>query len=174
MGYDLKAFKRYFETLVDLHEYYRSLGLRDEGLRDLGETEEKIVQANPYRLIVWLEDDEIVGHVIWHESNTDEHRVGDPRDVEDKRLLRELLGGMKDFVELHELWLRTAHRGKGYGKEFFEFIEKFIRKQGHDSIIYYTDNPAAIAICRKRGYKEAFLKKEKWYIFHLVLNKNPI
>ena len=101
---------------------------------------------------------------------TDEHKEGDPRDREDREILRKFLGGKRDnIVELHEIWLRTKYRGKGYGKMFFEFFEKFIRKGGYDSIVYYTDNPAAIAICRKRGYKENYLTKENWHVFCLIL-----
>jgi len=37
--------------------------------------------------------------------------------------------------------------------------------------VYYTDNPAAIAICRKRGYKEDLLTKENWHVFHLSLSE---
>ncbi|MCK4668762.1 GNAT family N-acetyltransferase, partial [Candidatus Bathyarchaeota archaeon] len=103
-----------------------------------------------------------------HETNTEEHRKGDTRDKEDKEILRRLLGGKKDnIVELHEIWLRKKHRGKDYGKRFFEFFEHSIRNKGYDSIVYYTDNPAAVAICRERGYKESFLEKEKWYVFCL-------
>jgi len=71
------------------------------------------------------------------------------------------------IVELHELWLRKKHRGKGYGKRFFEFFEDFIRKKGYDSIVYYADHPAAITICRNRGWKEGFLAKENWHVFCL-------
>jgi hypothetical protein len=30
----------------------------------------------------------------------------------------------------------------------------------YDSIVYYAFDPAAVAICRKRGYKEAYGLKE--------------
>jgi len=105
-------------------------------------------------LIVWRKDGEIIGNAIWHESNTDEHRKGDPRDKEEKEALRALLGGKKDFVELHEVWLMEEHRGKGYGKRFFEFFEEFMRDKGYDRIVFCAHHPAALAICRKRGYKE--------------------
>jgi hypothetical protein len=38
-------------------------------------------------------------------------------------------------------------------------------------IASYTDNPVAIAILRKRGYKEAYQEKDKWHIFYLNLGK---
>jgi len=159
VGCDLKEFKRYYRTLEDLHEYFKTLGLADVRFGELGVVEEGIIKKDPSHLIVWRENNEMIGHAIWHEANTDEHREGDPRDKEDREMLRRLLGGKKDLVELHEVWLRTKYRGKGYGKRFFEFFEDFIKKRGYGSIVYYTDNPAATAICRKRGYKEDFLKK---------------
>ena len=160
VGCDLNEFKRYYQTLNELHDYFKTLRLADVKLGELGAVEEGIIKRDSSHLIVWRENNEIIGHAIWHPSNTDEHRIGDPRDKEDKKILRGLLGGKKNFVELHEVWLRKKHRGKGYGKRFFEFFEDFVRKRGYDSIVYYTDNSAAIATCRKRGYKEDFLKKE--------------
>ena len=85
-----------------------------------------------------------------------------------------LLGGERKSVELHEVWLEEKHRGKAYGKEFFEFFENFARKTGYDSIVYGAGNPAAMVICRKRGYKEdclSFPEKERWRIFYLSLNQ---
>jgi hypothetical protein len=51
----------------------------------------------------------------------------------------------------------------------FAFFEDFLRKRGYSSFVYYANHPAAIAICRKRGYKEAFMEKEKWRVFYLSL-----
>jgi len=165
VGCDLEEYKRYYKTL-DIHDYYKTIGSTDVRFGELGAVEEKIIKDNPSHLIVWRENDAIIGHAVWHETSTDEHREGDSRDKEDKEVLRRLLGGRRDdAVELHEVWLRKEHRGKNYGKKFFEFFERFIRTKGYDSIVYYTDNPAAIAICRKRGYKEGFLEKEKWQVF---------
>jgi GNAT superfamily N-acetyltransferase len=132
-----------------------------------------------FNLIVFRENHEIIGHAIWHETNTEEHRKGIPRDKEDKEILHRFFGGKKDFVELHELWLTTEHRGKGYGKLFFNFFEGCMRDKGYDSVIYYAFDPAAVAICRKRGYKEAYGVKEAgpygnietMYVFYLQLRK---
>jgi GNAT superfamily N-acetyltransferase len=170
VGCDLKEFKKYYKTLDDLHDYFRTRGIADVKFGELGGVEEGIIRRDPSHLIVLRENNEIIGHAIWHESNTDEHRAGDPRDEEDKRILRKLAGGKKDVIELHEIWLRQKHRGKGYGKQMFEFFEDFLRKRGYNSIVYYADHPAAIAICRNRGYKEDFLEKEKWYVFYLSLS----
>ena len=74
-----------------------------------------------------------------------------------------------DF-QLLETWLRKEHRGQGYGKKFFAFFEGFVRSKGYDSIVYYADHPAAISICRKRGWKEDFLANEKWHVFCLLLS----
>jgi len=130
-----------------------------------------------FNLIVFRENDEIIGHAIWHETNTEEHRKGDARDKEDKEILQRFFGGKKDFIELHELWLTKEHRGKGYGKRFFDFFEDYMRNKGYDSIIYYAFDPAAVAICRQRGYKEAYGVKEAgpygnietMYVFYLRL-----
>ena len=133
-----------------------------------------------FNLIVFKEKNAIIGHCIWHETNTDEHRQGDLRDKDDKEILQGFFWGKKDFVELHELWLTKEHRGKGHGKRFFDFFEEHIRKRGYDSIVYYAFDPAAIAICRQRGYKEAYGIKEAdpygelqtCYVFYLQLRKN--
>ena len=138
----------------------------------LEEIEEKLAKQIPSRLILWIDKNEILGHAFWHESNTKEHRKGDPRDKLDYSLLKTLIGIEKEFVELHMVWLKEEHRGKGYGTKFFNFFEKFIREKGYDSVIYYTDHPAAIHICRKRGYKEIYgLPSENtaYYIFYLSL-----
>lgn len=81
-------------------------------------------------LIFFKEDNRIIGHAIWHEANIEEHRKGEARNEKDKEILQKLLGGQKDFVELHELWLKKEYRGKGYGKKFFEFFEEFIANKG--------------------------------------------
>jgi GNAT superfamily N-acetyltransferase len=168
VGCDLEEYKRYYRTLNDLHNYFKTLGLTDVTFGKLGSTEEEIIKSDPSHLIVLRESNVIIGHAVWHETSTDEHRKGDPRGKEDRETLMKLCRGKKDnIVELHEVWLRKKHRGKGYGKRFFEFFEEFIRKKGYDSIVYYADHPAAIAICRKRGCKEGFLEKENEHVFCL-------
>ena len=170
VGCNLEEFEKYYKTLDDLHDYFKTIGLTDATFGEIGDIEKLLIKSDPSHLIVWKQNNEIIGHAIWHESNTDEHRKGAPRDKEDKQMLRRLIGTKKDFIELHEIWLKTKHRGNGYGKKFFQFFENFAKKRGYNSIIYYTDNPAAIAICCKRGYKEDFLKTENWHIFYLNLN----
>ena len=164
VGCELKEFK----------EYYRRNGVAGEqGTGELGITEEMIVTQDPTHLIVWRENNEIIGDAIWHETSTDEHREGVPRDREDREILRKLCGGKKDnIVELHEIWLRRKYRGKGYGKRFFEFFEEFIRRKGYDSFVYYADHPSALAICRKRGYKEDYWKSEGEYVFSIQLESH--
>ena len=160
-------FRRYLRTI----EFYKG---EDELKRF-----EAFVKAKLFNLIVWKENDKIIGHAVWHESNTEEHRKDDPRDKVDREILEKLLGGRKDFVELHEVWLMKEHRGKGYGKEFFEFFEQFIRCKGYDSIVFYAYHPAAIAICRQRGYREDYgveetgLEREKQtcHVFSLPMEK---
>lgn len=168
-GCDIEEFKRYYKKLAEDKEWQGTFGFTEE----LGTSWERVLVENPSLLIVMRENDEIIGHLIWHESNTDEHRKGEPRGEEDKNILRELLGGKKDLIELHEVWLRQKYRGKGYGEQLFEFFENLIRDRGYESIAYYADHPAALAICRNRGYEEGFLEKEKWYVFCLSLGQSP-
>jgi len=172
VGCDLEEFKRYYRTLDGLHNYFKALGIADVRFGELGPTEEGIIKRDPSHLIVWRENNEIIGDAIWHEANIDEFRDGEDKEV--REVLERLLDGKSKFVELHEVWLKEQHRGKGYGKKFFEFFENFVRRKGYDSIVYYAGNPAAIAICRKRGYEEGFLEGLKWHVFYLSLDqKNP-
>ena len=165
VGSNIEEFKKYYRKLAEDKEWQGTFGFTEE----LGSSWERILVENPSLLIVVREKDEIIGHLIWHESSTDEHRKGDPRDEEDKRTLNKLAGGKEDLVELHEVWLRQKHRGKGYGMQLFDFFETFLREKGYNSFVYYADHPAALAICRKRGCKEAFLEREKWHVFYLSL-----
>jgi len=168
VGCDLEEFKIYYRKLAEAREWQGTFGFTEE----LSTSWERVLVENPSLLIIMRENDEIIGHLIWHESSTDEHRKGDPRDEEDKQILNRLAGGKEDLVELHEVWLKKRYRGKGYGRQLFEFIENFLRKRGYSSFVYYADHPAAIAICRKRGYREAFMEKEKWYVFYHSLEKS--
>lgn len=160
VGCDLEDFKRYYEAIDGPT---RKTGTLD-GI------EGRIIMQDPSHLIVWREDDEILGHAIWHESNTNEHRTGDPRAKEDREMLEKLLGGEKNFIELHEIWLKEEHRGKGYGHRFFEFFEEFVTNTGYRSIVFYADHPAAIAVCRQRGYGEDYLSSEAWYVLVLCMD----
>lgn len=138
------------------------------------------LESGQSNLIVFRENGEIIGHAIWHESNTEEHSEGSPREKEDREILQGFMEKSKGFVELHELWLTKEHRGKGYGKQFFDFFEAYIERKGYDSIVYYAFDPAAVAICRKRGYREAYGLKEAgpygsietMYVFYLRLKKD--
>lgn len=172
VGYDLKRFEEYYRTLHDLHEYYSSIGTREATFHELGTDELNHIERDPKHLILWKDSDTIIGHTIWHETTTDEMIPGDPRDDEDKSALYSLFEGARDnLVELHELWLRTEYRGKGYGEQFFDFFEKFALKEGFEGVVYYSENPSAISICRRRGYKEAqvSLEGKSWYVFTKVL-----
>jgi GNAT superfamily N-acetyltransferase len=160
-----------FDVGCDVREFkeYWSRSGYDGNLDDLMSH----VIKDSSQLIVWREEERIVGHSVWHLTNTEEHRKGEPRDGEDTEALRRLFGGKKDFVELHEIWLMKEHRGKGYGDMFHEFFEKFMMGKGYSDVVFYADHPAAIAICRKRGYKEgAYLKELKEHVFYLSLSKS--
>jgi len=159
----------------DFKEFSRYLG-RIGLYKEEGELEklEAFLRNGLFNLIVWRKHGEIIGHAIWHESNTEEHRKGDLRDEEDREALRRLLGGRRDFVELHEVWLLDEHRGKGFGERFFEFFEEYIRGKGYEGIVFYAHHPAALAICRKRRYKEGGLidiEGTAEYVFYHPLRK---
>ncbi len=140
--------------MEEFRRYYKEADLP---WGELGAAEESHIISDPSHLIVVREGEQILGHAIWHESNAEKHtREGNLRNEDDRRVLRMLVGQGKEFVELHEIWLRTERRGKGYGKLIFDFFEDFIFRRGHDTIVYYADDPAALAICRERGYKEAY------------------
>jgi len=146
--------------------------LRSESIAQFGEvdeTEEEIVKNDPSHLIVMIEDKIILGWTIWHESNTGEHSKGFPRDDEDIKILEGLANGRQEIIEIHELWLKRAHRGKGYGKQFFDFFEKFVISIGYDKIVYYAYDESAINLCRKRGYKEDFNEGLKWHTFFKLI-----
>jgi len=167
-GCDFREFSRYLAKLGQ----YTAEGELDRLRNSL--------ESGRLNLIVFRENDEIIGHAIWHETSAEEHRKGDPREKEDREILQGFMGTGKDFIELHELWLTEEHRGKGYGKQFFDFFEAYIGSKGYDSLVHYAFDPTAVAICRKRGYKEAYGIKEAgpygnietMYVFYLKLRKN--
>jgi GNAT superfamily N-acetyltransferase len=133
----------------------------------------KVIVKDPSQLIVWRHNSKVVGHAVWHESTTEEHRKGYSRDREDREALEKLLGTQRNFVELHEIWLIKKYRGKGYGDLFHDFFEKFMKEKGYTDLIFYAHHPGAVAICRKHGYDEGgYLKGLKEYVFHLLLKKN--
>lgn len=137
-------------NIEELREHLAGLGLT------LGETEERLIKEKPERLIMWRDLGELVGHTIWHASNTKVHPDGEEREAEDRKTLEEELKVVGDFIELHEIWLSDDHRGKGYGTAFFEYFENMVKKKGFNAIVYYADHPAATYLCRKRGYREAY------------------
>jgi GNAT superfamily N-acetyltransferase len=133
-----------------------------------------VVVKDPSQLIVWRENDKSVGHAVWHETNTEEHRKGDARDKEDREALEKLLGKKKDLVELHEIWLVKEYRRKGYGNEFFDFFETYMKSKGYVDLVFYAHHPAALAICRRHGYKEGgYLTGLKEYVFYHSLVQSP-
>jgi GNAT superfamily N-acetyltransferase len=143
---------------------------------ELGTAEREIVEEDPERLILWEDADEILGHAIWHPSDTENHPDGSRREEDDRETLHALLGGPASFVELHEIWLLEEHRGKGYGEALFDFFEDMMKERGFRHIVYYADHPAALSICRNRGYREAHgveLDGRPFYVLTLDLEKAP-
>jgi hypothetical protein len=47
--------------------------------------------------------------------------------------------------------------------------ENLMKRRGFDKIVFYADHAAALAICRKRGYKEGgYLEELGEYVFSLT------
>ena len=169
-GCDQNEFRMYHKT-SGVHDFLKSVGVTD-GYDENLDYMMNVVIKDPSQLIVWREGNKIVGHAVWHESNTEEHRKDDPRRKEDREALRKLLGGKKNFVELHEIWLTEKHRRRGYGELFHSFFEKLMKEKGYSDIIFYAHHPAALAICHRHGYEEGgYLKGLKEYVFHLSVEK---
>ena len=135
--------------IEELRAHLEGLGLT------LGATEERLVKEKPERLIMWRDNETLVGHTIWHASNTKVHPDGDAREEDDRHILENELDVVGDFIELHEIWLSDDYRGRGYGSAFFDYFEAMVKRKGFNAIVYYADHPAAMHICRKRGYREA-------------------
>ncbi|MFX1323841.1 MAG: GNAT family N-acetyltransferase [Promethearchaeota archaeon] len=148
-GYTLDEFRKEFIITSDISD----------------NAEEDLIKDNPCHLMAFRENQKILGWAIWHESSTTEHGKGYPRDEKDRKILERLTNGERDVIELHELWLKKKYRGKGYGEQFFEFFENFVRERGYKIIVYYADDPAAITLCRRHGYREEFNKELKWFTF---------
>ncbi|MHA1960063.1 MAG: GNAT family N-acetyltransferase [Candidatus Thorarchaeota archaeon] len=159
---------RVADTAYDEFKEYYAIN----GPWEYGPTEEKHIRANPNHLITWRKSGKIIGHAIWHESNSREHTQGDKRTKQDYTIIERLMEEGTEFIELHELWLGVDHRGSGYGSVFFDFFENYVKDLGHKAILHHTDNPSAIALCRKRGYLEAYGVVDGddiWTVFYLVL-----
>lgn len=60
------------------------------------------------------------------------------------------VGGMVVFME--ELYIRQAHRGKGYGHDFFAFVERAYPAVRRFRLEVRADNTKAIALYRRLGY----------------------
>ncbi len=171
VGHDLEEFETYYKTLSSLNDYYINHGWREPGPMELGEDERNHIERDPSHLIIWMKDDQIMGHTIWHETSTEEMIPGSQRTDSDRNTLHKLLGGSNEnLVELHEIWLRPEHRGKRYGQRFFEFFERFAHDRGFEGIVYYATDTAAMSICRRRGYKEAHMENEGLCVFTKMFN----
>ncbi|MFQ6124979.1 MAG: hypothetical protein ACE5R6_10310 [Candidatus Heimdallarchaeota archaeon] len=95
VGYDINEFKRYYRTLRDFRDYFKTRGQLNINVEELGAAEEALIRRDPIHLIIWKKNDKIIGHAIWHEMSTDEHQKGNLRDEEDRKILRRLIGGKK-------------------------------------------------------------------------------
>lgn len=75
-----------------------------------------------------------------------------------------------ELDEFKEYWSGNGY--DGHGEEFFRFFEAFMKSKGYDDIVFYACHTAALAICRKREYKEGgYLEELREYVFSLSLKK---
>jgi ribosomal protein S18 acetylase RimI-like enzyme len=56
----------------------------------------------------------------------------------------------------HRLCVDPAAQGLGYGRQLMEFVEAYAERSGYSSIRLdaYSDNPSAVALYQRRGYRE--------------------
>jgi hypothetical protein len=64
IGYDYEEFEKYYKTLDDLHDYFRTIGLTDVTFGQIGDIEKLLIKTDPSHLIVWKQNNEIIGHAI--------------------------------------------------------------------------------------------------------------
>jgi len=164
VGYDINDFIQLIKKVIQNSAEYQKLGNRFE-LGGLEPFEEEFLRDDPTQLIVWGDNQEVYGWIIWHPSRVKDHGDSTPRDDTDMKILTNLIGENEEFIELHELWLREEYRGKGYGAKIFDFFENFVLERGFKHFVYYAFNPAATHLCRKRGYREEFNEQLQWHTF---------
>ncbi len=87
--------------------------LETHGL-SLDPTERRLVTENPEQLIMWRDEGVLVGHTIWHASNTRVHPDGEEREVEDRRILEKELHVVGDGhrVKLAHAIVTTEDHGR--------------------------------------------------------------
>ncbi len=82
---------------------------------------------------------------------------------EDGRLIGHAVASIAaNESHLLNLSIAAADQGKGYGKQFVEFIMEIVRKKGADSILLEVrpSNPAAIHLYQSCGFNEIGCRKD--------------
>lgn len=95
VGCDLEEYRKYQKT-SGIHDYLKWVGVTDVVYGELGPFEEAHIKRDPSHLIVWRENNEIIGHVIWHEERVDSLRL--PGEEEARIVLERLLGEKKTLL----------------------------------------------------------------------------
>lgn len=127
VGCDLEEYREYQKT-SGIHDYLKWVGVTDAVYGELGPNEVAHIKRDPSHLIVWRENNEIIGHVIWHEERVDNFRL--PGEEEVRIVLERLLGEKKDFVELHKVWLEEKHRGRAMARNSLSSSKTMLGKEG--------------------------------------------
>ena len=58
--------------------------------------------------------------------------------------------------------IEEKHRGKNHGREFMDFIEKWLKLQGYKSV-HTQSSPAALGFYKQRGFKPMPFKDPDGY-----------
>jgi ribosomal protein S18 acetylase RimI-like enzyme len=58
---------------------------------------------------------------------------------------------------VHRLCVDPEAQGRGYGRQLMDFVEAYATRRRYSSVRLdaYSGNPAAVALYRRRGYREA-------------------
>lgn len=96
-------------------------------------TFDAIMAKNPFLRALIIEDKGVVGYALLSLTYSNE------------------AGGMVVLIE--ELYVSEPHRGKGFAKEFFEFLEHEYPLVKRFRLEVRKDNKKAIAFYRKLGYR---------------------
>jgi ribosomal protein S18 acetylase RimI-like enzyme len=81
---------------------------------------------------------------------------------------------------VHRLCVDPPAQGRGYGAELMKFAETYAERHRYSSIRLdaYSDNPSAVELYRRRGYREAgqvmFPRRAlPFHLFELAVGRHP-
>jgi len=93
-------------------------------------------------LLVWIQDDKVVGHVVLNEWQSEEWEC--------------IPWQGKHPLIIHSLMIDPIHEGKGLGSKMVKACEEFARIQGYKSMRLdaFSGNRKAIYLYNKLGYEK--------------------